>query len=214
MSVKLGLYDFFAQLIGGSFFLAAILYVLQKVMPIPVTILGASTSQLVILGTIAYVIGYATSRIAYYWYRLWSPKDLYRQTIEGLSQELREKMEVEIRELDWYTLVAFIKKQNLDMAQDVVQYHAISMMLRSTSFGLLVFAAIFFVELILGKHLAGYLLLSATCLLVSILLVQEAVRYHKFFFRSIYQSVVALLLEADQLSTKFQNRAIPKEHTS
>ena len=103
MSFKLGLYDFFAQLIGGSFFLAAILYVLQKVMPLPITILDASASQLVILGTVAYVVGYAASRIAYYWYGLWLPENLHGRIVESLSHELRAKMNVEIRELDWYT---------------------------------------------------------------------------------------------------------------
>lgn len=204
MSIRIGLYDFFAQLIGGSFFLAAIFYILQKMLPIPISITNLSTTHLLILGVIAYVFGYATSRMAYFWYRVWQPKDLYKKTIEKLAQQLSDRMEVDIQAMDWYTLVAFIKRHNLDMAQDVVQYHAVSLMLRSTSFGLLIFTFIFCFEFLIGNRLLGYALLSVLCLFLSIILIQEAVRYHTYFFRSIYQSVIALLVEPEQLSVKFR----------
>ena len=212
MTIRIGIYDFFAQLIGGSFFLTAIFYLLQKMLPLPINILTITTTQLVILGVIAYVIGYATSRLANFWYRLWAPKHLYRITIEKLTQELIERMNFEVQKMDWYTLLAFIKRHNLDMAQDVVQFHAVSLMLRSTSFSLFIFAIIFCFEFLLVDRLIGYIFLSVLCLFLSIILIQEAVRYNTYFYRGIYQSVVALIVKPEQLSINFKSESSHQEN--
>ena len=203
MTIRIGVYDFFAHLIGGSFLLAVIVYVLQKLLPLPVDIANLSSTQVLILGTVAYVLGYAATPMGSIWYRFWVPKDVYQKTVSKLNQDL-VRMGVSLDIMDWYTLVAFIKRHNVDMAQDVEQYNAISIMLRSTSLGFLLFSGIFGVEFLFSNRLLGFVLLSLICLGLSIVLIQEAVKYHTYFFRSIYQSVVALIMQPEQLSIKFQ----------
>lgn len=209
MTIRIGVYDFFAHLIGGSFLLAALLYILQKLLPLPVNIANLSSSQVLILGTIAYVLGYAATPMGSIWYRFWVPKDVYQKTVSKLNQELAG-MRVNLEIMDWYTLVAFIKRHSVDMAQDVEQYNAISIMLRSTSLGFLLFSVIFGAEFLFSGRSLVFIFLSSICLFLSIVLIQEAVKYHTYFFRSIYQSVVALIVKPDQLSISFQEEGIIK----
>ena len=156
-----------------------------------------------ILGTIAYVLGYAATPMGSIWYRFWVPKDLYQRTVSRLNQEIAG-MGVNLEVMDWYTSVAFIKRHSVDMAQDVEQYNAISIMLRSTSLGFLLFSGVFGIEFLLFNRSPGLIFLGFICLFLSIVLIQEAVKYHTYFFRSIYQSVVALILKPEQISAKFQ----------
>ena len=205
MTIRIGVYDFFSHLIGGGFLLAVFLYVLQKFLDIPIDIMNLSSTQLLILGTVSYVLGYAATPMGSLWYSLWVPKDIYQRAVNLLKQEI-PGMEVNIQDMDWYTLVAFIKRNNVDMAQDVEQYNAISIMLRSTSLGFLLFAIIFICEFIIVNRSAGFMLLILICLFLSILLIKESVKYHTYFFRSIHQSVVALIAKPEQLSVKLQTQ--------
>lgn len=209
MTIRIGVYDFFAHLIGGSFLLAVLLYIFQKILPLPVNIANLSSSQVLILGAMAYVLGYASTPMGSIWYRFWVPKDMYQKTVSKLNQELAG-VGVNLEIMDWYTLVAFIKRHSIDMAQDVEQYNAISIMLRSTSLGFLIFSVVFGVEFLFSGHSLGFILLSFICLFLAIVLIQEAVKYHTYFFRSIYQSVVALIVKPEQLSVRFQEGAITK----
>ena len=206
MSIKVGVYDFFTHLIGGSFLLAIILYILQRLLPLPIDIANLSSTQFLILGTIGYVLGYVATPISsHYWYRFFVPKELYQNTIQALNKQIPQ-MEVNLDEMDWYTLIAFIKKQNIDMAGDIEQYNAISIMLRSTSFGLLLFSITFIVDFFLKNYVIGFLFLSIVCFILSVILIRESVTYHTYFFRSIYQSVVALIIQPEQLSVKIRAR--------
>ncbi|MEM9908771.1 MAG: hypothetical protein AAF921_27555 [Cyanobacteria bacterium P01_D01_bin.44] len=207
MTIRIGVYDFFAHLIGGSFLLAFLLYVLQKLLPLPVNIANLSSSQVLILGTIAYVLGYVETPLGSIWYRFWVPKDVYQKTVSKLNQEMAG-MGVNLEIMDWYTLVAFIKRHSIDMAQDVEQYNAISIMLRSTSLGFLLFSGVFGIEFLFSSRLLGFIILSFICLFLSIVLIKEVVKYHTYFFRSIYQSLVALILKPEQISEKIQGKSI------
>lgn len=204
MSIRIGIYDIFTHLIGGSFLLAFLLYVIQKQTPLPVDIFELSVAQLIILGIASYVLGFvATPLSSKLWFRFFSRGDLHQQAVEGLRNEI-PGMEINLKEMDWYTLIAFIKKHNQDMAQDVEQFNAISIMLRSVSFSLLLFGIVFGYEYLAEKYPIDGLILALICFVLSIVLVQSSVTYRKYFYRSIYQSVVALIAHPKQLSVKLK----------
>lgn len=205
MTIRIGVYDFFSYLIGGGFLLGAILYVVQKFLPVSSSLLNLSTPQFLILGTIAYVMGFVSKPISSRWYGLWVPKDLYQKTVNGLKAE-NPRLRVDIKDMDWYTLVAFIKRNNLDMALEVEQYNAKSIMLRSVSLGFLIFSSILGLEFVLPGRWLGHLILSLICFLLSIILIKQSIIYHTYFFRSIYQSVVATIIEPDQLSVTIDRK--------
>ena len=101
------------------------------------------------------------------------------------------------------------------MAQDVEQYDAISVMLRNISFGFLLFSILLGVQGLFSSYAAPlFILLGFLCLFLSIMLIKEAVKYQTYFFRSIYQSVVALLVKPEQLSIRFQEKGILNHNPS
>lgn len=73
--------------------------------------LELSTTQLLILGSIAYVIGFVLTPISGFLYRCFQPKNLYKRTIEQLSREL-PTVEICYKDMDWGVLLSFIKRHN------------------------------------------------------------------------------------------------------
>ncbi len=211
MSIRVGTYDFFAYLIGGVFFLANILYIAQKFLPIPIDIAKLSSTEFLVFGVMAYVLGHVVHQISNrLWYRFFMPKDLHKKTMKELSNEL-PSIKINFDDADWYTLLAYIKRNSVEMAQDVEHFHAISIMLRSTSFSLLLFSLTFGVEFFTNNYSYAMLVFSILTMILSIILVQTSVKNHKYFFRSIYQCVVALMAKPEQLPIKFHANAGDKK---
>jgi len=211
MAIKLGTYDFFAHLISGSFFLAYILYMSQNFLPITIDIANLSIPMLLILGIIAYVLGHVAHQLSsQLWYRFFAPKDLYKKTIGQLSKEV-PYVKFDIDNTDWYTLVSYVKKQSIDMAQDIEHYHVISVMHRSISFVLLLFSLTFGVEFFQNNYSYSQLVLTIFSLTFSILLARISVTYHRYFFRSIHQSIIALIMKPEQLPIKLREKAVTKK---
>ena len=199
MSIRIGTYDFFAHLVGGGFFLASILYLLQRIIPLPISVTSLSTVELLGLGAVAYVLGHVAHRLSsMLWYRFFAPKDLYQRTIQKLSQDI-PSVKFNFEDTDWYTLVAYIKKHSADMAQDVEHFHAVSIMLRSTSFSLLLFGLVFGVEFFTNNYSYSQLILCVISLFLSVILVRISVTYNVYFYRSIHQSVIALVIKPEEL---------------
>ena len=210
MSIKVGVYDFFAHLIGGSFLFAALLYIFHGLFPFPVPA-ELSSFQIIALGAFSYIMGYAATPISSrLWYRFFAPKDLHQQTIKKLNKEI-PNMKVDFDVMDWYTLLAFIKKTNKDMGDEIEQYNAISIMLRTVSFSLVIFSAVFGVQFFSENLLWTYLVFSILCLIFAIIFVRASVTYHTYFFRSIYQTIVAILATPGQLSVKLMDDGFGKD---
>lgn len=205
MGITIGIYDFFSRIIPGGILVAALLYLLQKDLLLSASLSNLSTLQLIALGTLSYIMGYVLTPISDPWNRLFRPKNLYKKTISELSKEL-PAVEMSLDDMNWYTLLAFIKRHNMPMSQDVEQLNAVSIMLRNTSFALLLFCLIFTFEFVFGNHLLRDGLLSIFCLFSSIVLVRESVKFRTWFYKAVYQSVVALIAEPKQLSVKFQSK--------
>jgi hypothetical protein len=145
MSIRIGIYDFFARVIPGGVVLAALLYILTRYFGFSTSLLSLSTTQLIALGALAYIIGFVLTPLSAPLYRKLRPKNLYQETIIQLGREL-PVIEIQYKDMDWYTLLAFIKRHNMDMGLDVEHLNAVSIMLRNTSLGTFMFSVIFAIE--------------------------------------------------------------------
>lgn len=213
MRIKIGIYDFFAHLISGGLLLATLLYVLQRLFRLPVSIPNIPYSQIWILGVIVYMMGFAMIPMGSLWYSCWVPEDMCQKAVSKLNQKL-VGMGANLEIMDSYTLLAFVKRHSIDMARGVEQYYTISVILRSISLGFLLLSISFGVEFSFFGFSPGLIIFSFLCLFISIMLIQEAVKYHTCFFRRIYQSVVALIIKPEQLSIRFQERSILEHEPS
>ena len=101
MRIKIGIYDFFTHLIGGSFLLATLSYILPGLPIFSVNISNLSPSQVLILAIITYVMGYVMTPMQSIWYSFWVPKDMCQKAVSKLNQEL-SGMGVNLQIMDSY----------------------------------------------------------------------------------------------------------------
>lgn len=206
MSIKLGIYDFFAYAIPGGIVTTAILFLLIKHLGLAIDFGNLSIIEFIVLVTLAYLIGYTNDFIARKtWYKIFHRKNLYETTIADFNKR-NPAIEVLLHEMDRYITFSFIKKQNLEMAQDIDKLNVQNIMLRNSSFGVLLFAIIFGVEFFLSGYSLIYAIASVFCLVMSVILVRESIKFASWFYQSIYQNLVAFLVTPEQLPIKFLSK--------
>ena len=204
MSIKLGIYDFFSYFVPGGIITAAFFFVLNKHLEFAIDCGSLSIIEFLGLGTLAYLVGFAADSISRKtWYRLFYRNDLFEVTISKFNKR-HPSFEVLFQEIDWYIAFSFIKKQNLDVAQDIDKFNVTSIMLRNSSLGLLLFAIIFIVEFFLDGYLSVDAIFGVSCLAIAIILVRESVKFKAWFYQSILQSLVGLLAKPEQMPVKFE----------
>ncbi len=203
MSIRMGIYDFFSYVIPGGIFISAFQYLFQKYYFQLINLTGISFVEFLVWGSLAYLVGLAIDPlISKSWYRLFRRKNLFEETMEKFN-ERHPAVDVLFQEMDWYILLSFIKKHNIEMAYDIEKFNVINIMLRNSSFGILVYAAIFVFEFILNNYFWIYAVFAILSLIISIVLVQQSVKFQKWFYESIYQTVIALTIEIEKLPIKF-----------
>lgn len=207
MGISLDLYDFFAHLIPGGFFLMAFLYGFQENWLRSYAFSQLTTAQLVGLAILSYVLGYLIDPWSNRWYKLFKPTHSYGMALQAAESLCRDYpwMKIDPQQAsNWYVLLAYIKRHNLPMAQETERFNVTHIMLRGISLGCLFFAIVFGFKIIAGAHVLAYVLLSLFSMAASYGLIKEAIKFRIWFYKSIYQSVLALKMEPDQLSVSYQ----------
>jgi len=97
--------------------------------------------------------------IAKVWYGLFKPKDFPEKVLKGF-QENRPHIEVKFKATDWPILMAYIRRENMEMAEYIERDNASNLMLRSLSFALFIFAIVqviqFAISLTVLHLIAGF----------------------------------------------------------
>ena len=207
MGISLDLYDFFAHLVPGGFFLMAFLYGFQETWLRSAAFSELTTAQLIGLAVFSYILGYVIDPIGYRWYRMFRgnlPKfGLSTRAVEQLSKH-HPNVVIDTQAMSWYVLLAYIKRENLAMAREIERFNVTHIMLRSISLGCLVFAFVFSSKIITTQSaslpvILSHVLLSLLSMGASYLLMQEAIKFRRWFYQSIYQSTLALKLTPENL---------------
>ncbi|HKX28157.1 MAG TPA: hypothetical protein VJ302_10715 [Blastocatellia bacterium] len=207
MPIRLGLYDFFARTIPGGISVLAFLYILHRCHLYNLSFANLSTAETAFFAICSYMAGFSIDRLANtLWYRLFQAQTrLHDQTLTAWN-ERHSGIDIQYQEMDWYILLSYIKRHSLEMATEVEHFNVTSIMLRGSSFGIMVFALIFAIEFVSrGFHLK-YAVFSVLCMLISIIMLREAVKFRKWFYQALYDSVVALIIKPEQLPIKFKAR--------
>lgn len=199
MPIRVGTYDFFAYTFPGGLYLIATLYLLQKYGVFQLDYANIPAVYVFTLIGVAYVMGLVIDPIAgNLWYRLFRPKDFFKATMREFNQR-NSRLQVEFQDMDWYVLMAYIKRFNREMATDVEHINVLRIMFRNLSFGFLILAVIGAIEYVQRGYSTPFLIICVILMTGSIILVRQAVRFNRWFYEGIYQSVAALALESHQL---------------
>ena len=158
---------------------------------------------MLVIGVLSYIVGYVVDFItAKTWYKLFRRKDIFESTMTDFNKH-HPTIEVDFKQMDWYISYSFVKRHNLDMAQDIDKFNVTNKMLRTSSFGFLLFAIVFGVEFFLNKYSSLYAILSVTCLITAVILVCEAVKFSAWFYQAIFDSLIAIIAKPEEMPVKF-----------
>jgi hypothetical protein len=91
MSIRVGIYDFFAYTIPGSLYLAIVVYgfVVFGLFEFDVSWLSnLSLVQIIASSILAYIVGLVVDLIAKQWYRLFRPKDFPKDELKRFRKRI------------------------------------------------------------------------------------------------------------------------------
>ena len=214
MSIKLGIYDFFAYMIPGGIAISAFLFILVNHFGLVIDYAQLSAAYLLPLAIVAYIFGYVLdSFTGKVWLKFFRPKNFFEKVVNDFNAR-NPYIEVSPKDMDWSIIFAYIRKQSVGMADYIDTVNAQSKMLANSSFGAFLFSIIFLFDFFISKYQLNNLLLSAICLFIALPLANQSVKFRSWFYESIFQSYVAIIAEPKFLPVKLKPKAPAKKKTS
>jgi hypothetical protein len=198
MSIRLGLYDFFAYTLPGGLYLLVLTYaaVILGIANADFKILAnLSAVQIAVVIAAAYFISYVFDPVARAWHRLFKGHG-YVKRVHDEYKAHHPEIELKARPGDWPVMLAFIRRENLEVAADIERHNVSRLMMRNVSLGLGMLAAL---QIIVCLR-TGFALLDVALLVLfvtgSIVSGRQATSFQSWFYQSIYQAITARNLTA------------------
>lgn len=191
MSISLGLYDLFGNIIPGLLFL----YVLNEFMRM-LGFAGISlsqtenTAQLLGIVFIGYVLGHIFNTITYrYWFKLWVRTNDRDYSLERLRKNYPAET-IKFNAVDSDFLVAIIQHFDLKVAEKIETSRANTVLLRNVSFGFCLLGLLYVGKLIVeGFSAISVVILVASCI-ASWRTLYRAREFDRWFYRDIFQEAL------------------------
>jgi len=183
-----------AYTIPGGVYLFIGLYALSQlgILNFDFVSFNPSFFQLVIIAGSAYILGMLMEPIAKLWYGLFKPKDFPEKVLKGF-QENRPHIEVKFKATDWPILMAYIRRENMEMAEYIERDNASNLMLRSLSFALFIFAIVQAIEFAISLAIL-HLIAGVLSGFFSIVAVKFSLKFASWFYLLIYEVTTARVL--------------------
>ena len=192
MSIRIGIYDFFAYTIPGGLFLLLLFYGLDSfgVPGIWEKLNTLTTPQIFLLVVGAYLIGFVFNPFATKWSVWFEPRSFEQDALDRIKKR-NPALPVDIAAHDWPIWLASIRRESLELALEIDRYMAVAKMLRGVSLFLLLAGVMILVNVIAQKHPAWYLTGVALSFLFSFVVIRESMYSKRRFFYSIFETVLA-----------------------
>ena len=200
MNIRLGIYEIFSRIVPGLFYIAAIgqllvIFGLIKITWPIVNEISLTTSIGLII--VAYFVGEALDRFALFWFRIFKKKGFSARSFAEFKEMHKDRWLIDFKDHDWPILLAFIRTKNLELASEIERNNALSIMLRNVSFGFLLMTISNQIQFFLTSEFP-YMLISISLLIVSILLGRESVKFRKWFYYAIYETIIAYRIDLEK----------------
>lgn len=199
MSIRMGIYDFFAYTIPGGLYLLAALYVITRLKPLNIDLMRVSILQALFFAIASYVVGIILDPLAkYLWYDRFKPEDVLSEVRAEMNRR-NDQISFPDVKIDWYVLLAYIRHQNMEMAVEIERINATKIMMRNVSFVLLLYAALPLIDLAIYGFSVWQAIVIVVCLLGSILSLKQALKFGAWFYGGIFETVAALELKPEHI---------------
>lgn len=192
MSIRIGIYDFFAYTIPGALMLLIMIGGLDAlgIQDVWIKFYNLNTFQVVLSVISCYLAGYVFDPFLAKWSALF---ELRNFVDDALAQLKKRNLEIEtnINAVDWPIWMASIRRESLDLAFEIDRFLAIAKMLRGASIFLLLSGIIILIYVINNRLSPWYLLFSIVSACLSILVVRQSIKYKRWFYFVIFETVIS-----------------------
>ncbi len=214
MNIRLGIYEIFSRIIPGGFYIAAIGQLLAILGLVKIdwqTINEISFSTSIGLIVIAYILGGALDNFALILYRLFKKPGYSARSFAEFKQKNKDRWIIDFENGDWPVLLAFIRTKNLELSGEIDRHNALSIMLRNVGLGILLMVINNLIQFFTSWN-PIFILISALLLVVSILIIREAVKFRGWFYNNIFETIIAYRLDLEKRVIPIDAKKKTKDH--
>ncbi len=192
MSIRIGIYDFFAYTVPGGLMLLVLLCVLDTagIQGLWGMVVGMNTLQVFITIVACYLTGFICSPFLSIWSAVFEPKHFEQDALERFRAK-HPGMVIGINASDWAIWLASIRRENLDLSVEIDRHMAVSKMIRGISLFLLLSGLMAAVNIFTGRISAWYILAAVMAIGLAVLAVRESIKFKRWFYFVIFEMVVA-----------------------
>ncbi|MCA9945127.1 MAG: hypothetical protein KC449_16695 [Anaerolineales bacterium] len=198
MSIRIGIYDFFAYLIPGVFYLLVAAFGLTMFGIVNIDLAQLTDISLfgfLVLLAAGFIVGLLFDLLAYKWFLLFRKRNsLARQEDFVIFQKRYPWLEIKFRPEDWSLMLQTIKIQIPDTTAELDEQNALHIMMRNISLGLFLLSLIFLLVFIIVYTHVGNLALAILASALSYLAIDRAAQRRRWFYTHIYELFLAHLL--------------------
>lgn len=199
MNIRLGIYEFFARIIPGAFYMAGLAQFLVVIGLLKVDWQMLNNISLVVsvgLIVICYVLGEAFDRFALAWFRVFKKPGFSELTFTAFKKRYQDRWELNFKGSDWPILLAFIRTKNMELAGEIERHNALSIMLRNVSVGLLIMVVNTLIQFIIVRSIIN-VIVAAILLLISVLIIIESTKFRTWFYNGILETMLAYRIDLE-----------------
>ncbi|GAB4577666.1 MAG: hypothetical protein Fur0022_03970 [Anaerolineales bacterium] len=190
MNIRLGIYEIFARIVPGGFYLVAL--VQTGIVLGLITLDLNAINQIGLLPSlglafVAYLLGTVFDILSPNWHRLFKPKNFSAYELQDFKSKYPD-WTIEFEDKDWPVLLAYIRRQNLELGSEIDKYNAQAIMLRNVSLGLMWIAGNEVIYAIIQQN-AWHLLIAFLLILVSLMVIRRATTFRQWYYSTIFQII-------------------------
>ncbi len=206
MSLRIGLYDFFAYTLPGVFYVFVTIFGLTifGIVDINFNVLkDLSLLPLLLLVVSGYLLGLLLDPIAFKWLYLFKKNnDEARKYAFKKFHDLHPQLRIDFEPNDWPIMFHSIKNASMDLAMDIEQHNVASILFRNLSFGLAIVTFILLLFFLLISLNFWNLILAGVSFYFSMLAIKRGDLRRYWFYLGIFEAFAAIfLLDKDKLGT-------------
>jgi hypothetical protein len=202
MSIKLGIYDFFAYTIPGIFYLlvgAVALALLGMVDISAQAVNGLSLVGAIVLAGAGYATGLVLDPLAMRWHWRFGPRQ--KEKLQAFAEfradypHLTPRFDAHDRSL----LLAFLRRRDMEMVAEIERYNVNCIMLRNLSLGLAALGLVLAIYFVVAGLAWPYLLAAALCTGLSLLAARQGLKFKRWYYDATFQAAAAEAMRVEDL---------------
>ena len=209
MSIRIGIYDFFAYLIPGVFYLLVAAFGLTMFGIVNIDLaqlMDISLFGFLVLLAAGFIVGLLFDLLAYKWFLLFRKRNsMARQEAFDAILKKYPWLELGFQPEEYSLMLKAIKIQIPEATMDIEHHNAIHIMFRNISLGLFIASLIFLLVFIIVFTHIGNLALAIFAFLLSYLAIDRSAQRRRWFYMDTYEAFVTnILLQQKKLDGKVE----------